>query len=130
MQKSSYKTKQANNTLEKINKNKKLSNLDEFDDPTPQKMDLRKVEKTNKPEKINLYELGDDQKNLRQKAFQLMKKRVLNKEDLNKLSKMNFDNEPLNRKIQETVFIQGDNDQKENGHKKIEEVKTNNSSMI
>lgn len=115
-----------------IHPQRKLNcNTDEFDDEQPQQMDLNKIEKTLRPEKINLYELSDDQKNLRQKAFKMMKKKAINKEELTKLSKMNFDNEPLNKKIQQTIFIpEKSNSGEINNNKFNEDHKSNASSNL
>ncbi len=121
-----------NPKIKENNTNKKslIQNRDEFDDPKPQKMDLSKIEKTNKPQKLELFELGDDQKNLRQKAFKMMKKKPMNKEDINKLSKLNFDNETLDKKIQETIFIPGENEFEESIPKNLEESKPKYSSKL
>jgi hypothetical protein len=95
----------SNYTFPKKIKKSLLNNTEDIED-LPEKFEVYKIEKSNQPEKINLCELGDDQKNLRQKAFNLMKKKVLNKEELNILSKANLNNEPLNKKNGETIYYQ------------------------
>ena len=124
--KNSSKNKFSSN----IDKNINNKVIDEFEDPTPQNIKLCNLEKTHKPEKIKLNELYDDQKNLRLKAFNLMKKNLPHKEELTKFSKLNLDHEPLNKNIQQTIYIPENLDNVQTKIKKIEDIKINNSSKF